>query len=104
MLKPNRRIDQDAIIFMAARAGALGILLCLVFAVTVLFLQGNPVLLLALLCAGAAIVMFVRHHLKWLATMERMRTQDEERGAAGSRLHGDSDVEDVVFHEVPVRK
>lgn len=104
MRKPNRHIDQDAIIFMAARAGALGIFICLLFAAAVLFLQGNPILLLALLCAGAAIVVFVRRHLDWLATVERMRTQEGARSAAGSHPQGDSDVEDVVFHEVPIRK
>lgn len=104
MQKSNRRLDQDAIIYMAARAGALGILICLLFAVAVLLLQGNPVLLLALLGAVAVVVLFVRRHLDWLATMERMRTQEGAHSAAVAQLHRLPDVEDVVFHEVPLNK
>jgi hypothetical protein len=104
MFKPNRRSDHDVIIFMAARAGALGILLCFLFAVVVLFVQGNPVLLFALLCAGSAIVMFVRHHLKWLAAVERMRTQEGARSVQLMRPREIAVVEDVVFHEVPRQK
>jgi hypothetical protein len=104
MLKPNRRIDQDVIISMAARAGALGILLCLLFAVVMLFVQGNAILLLALLGAGTAIVMFVRHHMNWLAAVERMRTQEGARSTARNQAHGDSEVEDVAFRELPGEK
>ena len=100
MFKPNRRSDHDVIIFMAARAGALGILLCLLFAVVVLFAQGNPVLLFALICAAGGIVLFVRHHLDWLATMERIRTQEGARSAQQLRLHDTGAIEDVTFREV----
>lgn len=104
MFKPNRRSDHDVIIFMAARAGALGIFLCLLFAVVVLFMQGNPVLLFALLCAGGAVLMFVRHHMKWLAAMERMRTQEGARSMQLMRPQETAIVEDVTFREIPERK
>ena len=100
MLKPNRHADHDVIISMAARAGALGILLCLLFAVVVLFARGNPVLLLALACAAGGIVLFVRHHMKWLATMERMRTQEGARSAQRMRPQENDVIEDVAFREV----
>lgn len=104
MQKSNHRLGQDAIIYMAARAGALGILICLLFAVAVLLLQGNPVLLLALLGAVAVVALFVRRHLDWLATVERMRTQEGAHSVAVAQLHRTPDVEDVVFHEVPLNK
>lgn len=104
MLKPTRRIDQDVIIFMAARAGALGILLCLLFAVVMLFVQGNAILLFALLGAGTAIVMFVHHHMQWLAAVERMRTQEGTRSAARNQPHHHTEVEDVAFRELPGEK
>ena len=98
----NMLHSRRALVSLAGKSfAALGFLLSLALAMTLLVRQGNPGILLVWLAATVGTIMCLRVHSRWRKSVERMGAPDAIRPFLPAREGWRQNVEDVVFHELP---
>lgn len=86
---------------IALAVGALGFLLSLGLALTMLLEHGNPGFLLIWIVAAGATTACMRVHAKWRKSFERMYGDNPVRVFYPALRACRNDVEDVAFRDLP---